>query len=80
MKIEKGVPVPVFFHTNGRPAKYNFEDMEIGDSVFDEGAVNAGKSSGGSRLYMAAWMYGRRHGKKFVGRKVDGGVRIWRSA
>jgi len=63
--IEKGVPVPP-------PAtKYGFDLMEIGDSIFVPGAP--------IRLVSSSYCtFGKRHGKKFAGRTVDGGCRVWR--
>ena len=50
--------------------------MEIGDSIFDKGAKST--SCKESKLYASAQQAGIRNGMKFSGRKVDGGVRIWR--
>ncbi len=60
-KIEKNIPMPP--SGSARPTKYNFGDMDIGDSV--EGEKN---------MSCSAHMYGKRHGKKFARR----GNRIWR--
>lgn len=73
MKIEKGIAIPEKPRSGGRPTKYPFKVMEVGDSVFiDEAEAKA--------AIAAARATGRIHGKKFVYRTVDGGIRIWRAA
>lgn len=72
MEIEKNVRIPL--SGRGRPKKYDFSDMDVGDSVLIRGEDTSG------RAYLAANQYGRRTGKKFTGRSMDGGVRIWRVA
>ena len=71
MIIETNVPVPTE-SGRGRRAIYPFGDMNVGDSVFIEGQAVGGSA------YAAACQHGRLHGKKFTGRTVDGGLRIWR--
>lgn len=64
-EIEKGVPVT-------KKAKYSFESMEVGDSFFlsvDQRRKFSNTASG----------WGKRNGKKFIVRKVDGGFRCWRT-
>ena len=56
----------------GRDSKYPFKDMEVGQSFFVSGTTTAGKET----IY--AYNYGRKAGKRFSARAVDGGVRIWR--
>ena len=50
--------------------------MEIGDSIFDEGVESVSPST--SKWYAAAQQFGLKTGAKFSGRKVEGGIRIWR--
>ena len=69
MKIEKDIPSPPSAHGN---RKYDFPDMEIGDSIFLEGCGHDSKS------VVAAKMYFRRNDKKMTARLIDGGIRIWR--
>lgn len=75
MKIEKNIPLPTS-RTRGRPAKYPFKDMVVGDSVFFPGE----STTPGNNVYVAAQMHARMNGKKFSGRTMDGGLRIWRVA
>ena len=69
MQIEKDVAPPA---PSGPRAKYPYGRMEVGDSVYIKGATIPG------REYAAAMQNGERNGKQFTGRKVEGGIRIWR--
>lgn len=79
MQIEKGVPVPE--STNGksgrtgigRPRKYPFEDMEVGDSIFVEGQTMRGGA------YKSARRYTQKTGVAFTAHLEKGGIRIWRA-
>lgn len=74
ISIDKGIPVPK--NNRGRPAKYPFASMDIGDSFVSDGD---GSNTSGCKAYNAARQYGRAHGMKFSGRKEgEGKVRIWR--
>ncbi len=68
MKIEKNVPAP---EKKGN-CKYPWGEMEVGDSVLIKENIHSAKC--------AARSYGSYHGKKFICREREGGVRIWRSA
>ena len=72
MKIEKAIDMPS--RGRGRPNKYPFPEMNVGDSLFFEGETSTLKC----RPYIAAQLWGRLNNAKFSGRTVDGGVRIWR--
>lgn len=74
-KIEKGVPMPEPGVSPGRPRKYNWPAMEVGDSVFSAGDFARIDEC---NAYSAARVWGTRNGRKFAGRTVEGGVRIWR--
>jgi hypothetical protein len=68
--IEKNIPVPAARSGNG---SYPFHSMEVGDSF---AVVRERKTRVGS----AAFAYGKKHGKKFVIRKVSGDLfRLWRT-
>ena len=69
-KIEKGIEIP-----SGRKASrvYPFDKMEVGDSFL----VNAKEQV---KVMSSARPYGIRTGKKFVSRKMEDGVRVWRYA
>jgi hypothetical protein len=77
-KIEKGIePVNPNGGKLGKPRIYPFDKMEIGDSFFVESNnVNQTRNSLGACCYN----YVKRNDpeKKFMVRKVEGGVRVWR--
>jgi len=56
----------------GRPIKYPFREMEVGESFF-HGSLGPSMSS-------AAYQYGKRHDMTFVISTVKGGKRCWRTA
>lgn len=69
--IEKGLPMPEF-SASGRPAKYPFSEMQVGDSfVLPEDQL--------IRIRSAAANWGTRQGKKLSVRQLkDGSYRCWR--
>jgi hypothetical protein len=69
-KIEKDVPPPV-----GRPSKWPFIHMEVGDSVYIKD-----EDMNGLALRAARQVGFRSGGEKvFVGRLERDGIRIWRT-
>lgn len=70
MKIDKDIPMPTRRQGMGRPAKYPFAEMEVGDSFFSTETRN--------RLAAASSHAGSRHEMKFAILSVDGGFRVWR--
>lgn len=73
--IDKGVPMP---ETRGRPVRYPFESMEVGDSFFCSGGTmrtTRTRTSEASR---------RLAPKRFSARAVEEngvkGIRVWRVA
>jgi len=71
-RIEKDVPLPGRKVGHGRPQKYPFDAMEVGDSFFIPGAKISLLGGPISRAVK------RNPGTKWAGRKVNGGVRVWR--
>jgi hypothetical protein len=71
--IEKGVPMP---SRSGPMPTVQRELMEVGDSYFLPGAEN----TSAERNRVNSWMRYRQPTWRFVVRKVDGGVRVWRAA
>ena len=69
MNIQKNVPMP----TSKRSRKYPFLDMAVGDSVFFDGEEVNGKA------YRAAMSTGTRDDLRFVARRENNGLRIWRA-
>jgi hypothetical protein len=68
--IEKGIDPP---KAKKRTGDYNFDKMEIGDSIFF-----AETTYDESRELWAAQKYFRRTGGRMAARKENGGIRIWR--
>lgn len=71
MNIEKGIPIPKDKYGRGRPVKYDWSEMDVGDSAFFD-------SKHAPSAQVSASTYGRANGKKFISRSQDGGRRIWR--
>lgn len=67
IKIDKDVPVPPF----KRALKYPFDKMEVGDSFMVKGVKR-------ENLAVTAAKYGKKSGKAFLVRDIEGGVRCWR--
>ena len=70
LQIEKGVPLPY------RPQMvYPIDDMEVGDSFYvPKGVSSTVASAVASRCRVRSW------DRKFTVRKVQGGIRVWRTA
>lgn len=74
-QIEKNVPMAERGSAHrGRPAKYPWAEMEVGDSFFSpsDGATAATMRAGAQKA-------GKRLGFTFAVRLVEGGVRVWRT-
>lgn len=70
-KIEKGVALPATVRSGGK-AKYPWNDMEIGDSFFVQGAKVE------TFYTLTATQNKKDASKRFIARKVEDGVRVWR--
>lgn len=69
--VEKGIPLPPKRHNvKFGVGKYPFATMKVGESFLTTDFAVA---------YAASW-YGKRTGRKFATRAVEGGVRVWRTA
>ncbi len=68
--IDKNIAIPGHIT---KPSSYPFGDMALNDSF-----LVPREQSKAARA--AAVHYARRKGVKFVSRKVEGGIRIWRTA
>jgi hypothetical protein len=77
-KIEKNVPLPTTDVANGDP-KYPFADMEPGDSFFIP-CPDKERAAIKSRVDSSIHDHVRRRKLtcKFLSRRVEGGVRVWR--
>jgi hypothetical protein len=72
LQIEKGVPIPPKTTTKGRRMN-PIRELEVGDSVLIAGKYQENVASRAGRIT-------RQTGRRFVTRKVEGGVRVWRVA
>lgn len=72
-KVDKKIPVPTHDGILGRPRKYPWLEMKIDDSFV---VIGGGHAAVRSAMSCA----NRRYDRKFISRKVAGGVRIWRVA
>lgn len=78
-KITSDIPPPARMPTKsdpslgGRPMEYPWAEMSPGDSVFLPGKIAAPSSS------IRGWCKAN-PGQKFVSKKEEGGVRVWRVA
>lgn len=70
IKIEAGIPFP---KEGMWTTKYPWRELDVDQSFFVANATFRTMQSGAS-------LAGRRLGKTFRARKVDGGVRVWRLA
>ena len=70
VKIEKGVALPAV-EARRKPA-WPLRLMEVGDSFFI-------KDTKVKTISRTCGQHGKRLGRKFASRTVDGGVRVWRT-
>lgn len=75
LKIEKGIERSST--RLGTNSKYPFGDMEVEDSFFIA-KEEAFSRNGYCKVFSAASYFGKRNGKKFMTRAVEGGFRVWR--
>ena len=69
--IEKGVPIPAI-KMPGKPRKYPWPEMAVGDSfLMSANGGSGGMVSGANKKYAT---------KHFVSRKTAEGYRVWRTA
>lgn len=75
IQIETGVPAP------SSRAGYPFAAMGVNDSFMMPAATDEEAKKIGTSIGASARNYARKHdGVKFTVRRVDGGVRCWRTA
>jgi len=79
-EVENGIEIPAPKRGRGRPPKYPWAEMEIGDSFFVEAQEGRSIENQQRSLSASGRSYGvRKHvGMKFRTRTVEGGVRVWR--
>ena len=77
--IDRGIPIPP--RTRPTSARYPFQDMQIGDSIYLPGQRvdrRKGEPFHMQKAVRYAYIYGARHGMRFAARNEGDGVRIWR--
>jgi hypothetical protein len=72
IKIDKGLPLPTRKYGSGRPPKYPWGEMDVGDSFYAPGVRRQSMSGLALRAQKSL------PGKKWAVRTVEGGVRVWR--
>lgn len=77
MIVDEAYPIPKpFTGLDGRPSKYRFAEMEVGEHEFFPGQKN-----GGSAHSYACKLAARSKGRlRFSALQMEGGIRIWRVA
>ena len=68
--VEHNIPVPTS-SGKGRPSKYPWAVMKVGDSFFVPGIKTV-------QIAGVAQSQARNHGTKWTTRAVNGGARVWR--
>lgn len=75
IEIKKGIPLPddkPYTGFNGRPSKYPFAEMEVGDVVDYPGERNGGK------VHSYAMRANQLHDVKFASQDMGTFMRFWR--
>lgn len=78
--VESGVEIPKEPRNNPKPLRYPFAQMDVGDSFLVE-CPDERKSAVRSNVATSAWKHSLLHyygNRKYITRKVEGGVRVWR--
>ena len=73
IKIDKNIPVPA-----NASARYPWAEMEVGDSFFVEDKENIYSQQSSLSTAGRVWANAHKNGSKFITRKVEKGLRIWR--
>jgi hypothetical protein len=76
MKVEKGIPLPPRNNARDGNGKYPFARMEVGDSFF----IEADEQTAQRIQNRACNAYRYYRPKEFATRRIEGGIRIWRTA
>lgn len=79
IRIEKGVKIPALLRQRG-PIRFPFADMEVGNSFLVPATPDVIKKAM-HRVYQQSVRFRKEFGSEyeFTMRKVDGGVRCWRT-
>ena len=74
VEIDRGMPLP-----KKRHPKYPWSEMKIGDSFFVESRPDISDQRLQQKIAECVWGRKKAHGGNFTVRRVDGGVRVWRT-
>jgi len=74
-KIEKDIPIPVARNKN---QPFPVSELETGDSFFIPLEYIENHYKNPDSVFSLFSVTGKRTGKKFTVRKMDGGYRVWR--
>jgi hypothetical protein len=69
-EVEKNIPIPA--DGFDRKTTYPLRAMEIGDSFWTDTPKE--------KVHPAVSYFGKRNDRRFITRKMDGGIRVWRVA
>jgi hypothetical protein len=75
MIVEKGMPVP---KARKSRSKYPMDGMQVGDS-FEVPFKDPDVTRTMNAVRAAASRWGQKHKRKFVTRKMEAGIRVWRA-
>lgn len=81
IETESGIPMPPAKrgrYSSRCPCKYPLRTMEVGESFFVPVSHPANLEKYQCAVIAAAWKIGKKTGKRFTSRQVEGGVRVWR--
>ena len=80
IEIEKGIPIPERRYSSGKPYKYPYQEMEVGESFWHEAPSTPHSVA---RLSAYQWSAKYNKGWKFVAQQEDKkgvrGFRVWRT-
>lgn len=75
IKIEKGIEIPSRLRKSGKPSKYPFAQLEVGESFL---VRTTSKKSKVNRQVGLCSSFRKYAPKRFTSRTIAEGVRIWR--
>ena len=80
-RVERDIPIPPFKRKGNRHSgdpKYPWPLMEIGDSFLVEAEGRDAAVLAQLKVASSATWFAKKHGKKFLSRTCENGVRWWR--
>lgn len=77
--IEKGVPIPPKRHALSGGSKYPWRQLEIGDSFLAPLPEHGDARKHHASMTRSACQWAKAVNREFTTRRVEGGVRVWRT-